>query len=231
MRLLFNSFHSGIRNYVDKPCSVNDSIMELLIMISACKGGSANKITGEPLLSFHCKMLITNPIAVIPCFPYSKQSKKKSHRGAITARSQFAGPYLVHIHLTMGLGLIGRDLCSDSQSSHCSWCEPHHHGRPACEFRPRLQPMKGGIYWRHFRPLKCKGSSPSQLTIYMQSPSSRAGSKLTSGTGEKPSLSAKTLGVPRGIIHPTKLMSLFDSFNKGYIFGGCIKAELRPYYH
>jgi len=25
---------------------VNDSIMELLIMISACKGGSANKITG-----------------------------------------------------------------------------------------------------------------------------------------------------------------------------------------
>jgi ribose-phosphate pyrophosphokinase len=25
---------------------INDSIMELLIMISACKGGSANKITG-----------------------------------------------------------------------------------------------------------------------------------------------------------------------------------------
>ncbi|KAI5794508.1 ribose-phosphate pyrophosphokinase 1 [Peziza echinospora] len=48
---------------------VNDSIMELLIMISACKGGSANKIT-----------------AVMPYFPYSKQSKKKSHRGAITAR-------------------------------------------------------------------------------------------------------------------------------------------------
>ncbi|RPB23451.1 phosphoribosyl pyrophosphokinase [Terfezia boudieri ATCC MYA-4762] len=49
--------------------TVNDSIMELLIMISACKGGSANKIT-----------------AVMPYFPYSKQSKKKSHRGAITAR-------------------------------------------------------------------------------------------------------------------------------------------------
>ncbi|KAL3420085.1 ribose-phosphate pyrophosphokinase [Phlyctema vagabunda] len=43
--------------------------MELLIMISACKGGSANKIT-----------------AVLPYFPYSRQSKKKSHRGAITAR-------------------------------------------------------------------------------------------------------------------------------------------------
>jgi ribose-phosphate pyrophosphokinase len=38
-------------------------------MISACKGGSANKVT-----------------AVIPYFPYSRQSKKKSHRGAITAR-------------------------------------------------------------------------------------------------------------------------------------------------
>ncbi|GKT47424.1 ribose-phosphate pyrophosphokinase 2 [Colletotrichum spaethianum] len=48
---------------------VNDTIMELLIMISACNGGSANKIT-----------------AVLPYFPYSRQSKKKSHRGAITAR-------------------------------------------------------------------------------------------------------------------------------------------------
>ncbi|KAA8898964.1 ribose-phosphate pyrophosphokinase 1 [Sphaerosporella brunnea] len=49
--------------------NVNDSIIELLILISACKGGSANKIT-----------------AVMPYFPYSKQSKKKAHRGAITAR-------------------------------------------------------------------------------------------------------------------------------------------------
>ncbi|TDZ14724.1 Ribose-phosphate pyrophosphokinase 1 [Colletotrichum orbiculare MAFF 240422] len=49
--------------------NVNDTIMELLIMISACNGGSANKIT-----------------AVLPYFPYSRQSKKKSHRGAITAR-------------------------------------------------------------------------------------------------------------------------------------------------
>lgn len=49
--------------------NVNDHIMELLILISACKGGSASKIT-----------------AVIPHFPYSKQSKMKKHRGAITAR-------------------------------------------------------------------------------------------------------------------------------------------------
>ncbi|KAI4222175.1 MAG: hypothetical protein L6R36_006343 [Xanthoria steineri] len=48
---------------------VNDSLMEMLIMISACKGGSAKSIT-----------------AVMPYFPYSRQSKKKSHRGAIAAR-------------------------------------------------------------------------------------------------------------------------------------------------
>lgn len=60
-------------------------------MISACKGGSANKITGKP----PCKRpslppsLLTArvlPSAVLPYFPYSRQSKKKSHRGAITAR-------------------------------------------------------------------------------------------------------------------------------------------------
>ncbi|KAF4125362.1 ribose-phosphate pyrophosphokinase [Geosmithia morbida] len=49
--------------------SINDSIMELLILINACKGGSANKVT-----------------AVLPYFPYNRQSKKKSHRGAIAAR-------------------------------------------------------------------------------------------------------------------------------------------------
>ncbi|KAL8797292.1 MAG: hypothetical protein Q9195_000446 [Heterodermia aff. obscurata] len=48
---------------------INDSVIELLIMISACKSGSAKSIT-----------------AVMPYFPYSRQSKKKSHRGAITAR-------------------------------------------------------------------------------------------------------------------------------------------------
>ncbi|KAI4160669.1 MAG: hypothetical protein LQ342_005508 [Letrouitia transgressa] len=48
---------------------INDAVMELLIMISACKGSSAKSIT-----------------AVMPYFPYSRQSKKKSHRGAITAR-------------------------------------------------------------------------------------------------------------------------------------------------
>ena len=48
---------------------INDSVMEMLIMINACKGGSAKSIT-----------------AVVPYFPYSRQSKKKSHRGSITAK-------------------------------------------------------------------------------------------------------------------------------------------------
>ncbi|KAL8648429.1 MAG: hypothetical protein Q9210_004997 [Variospora velana] len=48
---------------------VNDTVMELLIMVAACKGGSAKSIT-----------------AVMPYFPYSRQSKKKSHRGAIAAK-------------------------------------------------------------------------------------------------------------------------------------------------
>ncbi|KAK9461899.1 phosphoribosyltransferase-like protein [Lipomyces oligophaga] len=48
---------------------INDHIMEMLILVAACRGGSANKIT-----------------AVLPYFPYSKQSKMKKHRGAITAR-------------------------------------------------------------------------------------------------------------------------------------------------
>jgi len=67
--------------------------MELLILISACKGGSANKITGMIVLQCNLSIQLTLFLAVMPYFPYSKQSKKKSHRGAITARSLF--PYSV----------------------------------------------------------------------------------------------------------------------------------------
>ncbi len=69
---------------------INDSIMELLILISACKGGSANKITGphHPTITlfWHSMSVKLTFLAVLPYFPYSRQSKKKSHRGAITAR-------------------------------------------------------------------------------------------------------------------------------------------------
>ncbi|KAJ4364567.1 ribose-phosphate pyrophosphokinase 1 [Neocucurbitaria cava] len=68
------TIHTSIRNkdvFIVQSGSekINDSLMELLIMISACKGGSAKSVT-----------------AVMPYFPYSRQSKKKQHRGAITAR-------------------------------------------------------------------------------------------------------------------------------------------------
>lgn len=85
---------------------INDSVMELLIMISACKGGSAKSITGmsllipgrkaSPLTCFSsgyavwCPSCLTqfmvNADSQLRYFPYSRQSKKKSHRGAITAR-------------------------------------------------------------------------------------------------------------------------------------------------
>lgn len=61
--------------------------MELLIMISACRGGSSRSITGIIVFFHTLKGLEANIIeAVMPYFPYSRQSKKKSHRGAITAR-------------------------------------------------------------------------------------------------------------------------------------------------
>ncbi|KAI8841566.1 phosphoribosyltransferase-like protein [Chytriomyces cf. hyalinus JEL632] len=49
--------------------TINDHLMELLIMINACKLASARRIT-----------------AVIPYLPYSKQSKKKKARGSITSK-------------------------------------------------------------------------------------------------------------------------------------------------
>ena len=55
---------------VQSGCSdVNDNLMELLILISACKGASARRIT-----------------AVIPCFPYARMDKKDKSRAPITAK-------------------------------------------------------------------------------------------------------------------------------------------------
>ncbi|KAJ7647767.1 phosphoribosyltransferase-like protein [Roridomyces roridus] len=48
---------------------VNDNLMELLILISACKTASARRIT-----------------AVIPCFPYARNDKKDQSRAPITAK-------------------------------------------------------------------------------------------------------------------------------------------------
>ncbi|OLL22585.1 Ribose-phosphate pyrophosphokinase 2 [Neolecta irregularis DAH-3] len=49
--------------------AINDNLMELLIMINACKTASARRIT-----------------AVIPCFPYARQDKKDKSRAPITAK-------------------------------------------------------------------------------------------------------------------------------------------------
>lgn len=48
---------------------INDNLMELLILINACKTASARRIT-----------------AVIPCFPYARQDKKDKSRAPITAK-------------------------------------------------------------------------------------------------------------------------------------------------
>jgi ribose-phosphate pyrophosphokinase len=52
-----------------KPNDINDGLMELLIMINACKTASARRIT-----------------AVIPNFFYARQDKKDKSRAPITAR-------------------------------------------------------------------------------------------------------------------------------------------------
>jgi len=48
---------------------VNDNLMELLIMINACKIASASRVT-----------------AVVPCFPYARQDKKDKSRAPISAK-------------------------------------------------------------------------------------------------------------------------------------------------
>lgn len=49
--------------------SINDHLMELLIMINACKIASAQRVT-----------------ALIPNFPYARQDKKDKSRAPITAK-------------------------------------------------------------------------------------------------------------------------------------------------
>lgn len=52
-----------------KPNDINDGLMELLIIINACKTASARRIT-----------------AVLPNFPYARQDKKDKSRAPITAK-------------------------------------------------------------------------------------------------------------------------------------------------
>ncbi|OBR06282.1 ribose-phosphate diphosphokinase [Colletotrichum higginsianum IMI 349063] len=54
---------------MSEPGNINDGLMELLIMIHACRTASARRIT-----------------AVIPCFPYARQDKKDKSRAPISAK-------------------------------------------------------------------------------------------------------------------------------------------------
>lgn len=59
---------------------INDNLMELLIMINACKIASASRVT-----------------AVIPCFPYARQDKKDKVRGMVKISG---GNMNVHLGIT-----------------------------------------------------------------------------------------------------------------------------------
>ena len=80
-----------------KEVSVNDTIMELLIMCYACKTSSARKVIGGFMFTATLYQIHHAPphipssaclcalLGVIPFLPYSKQSKMRK-RGCITAK-------------------------------------------------------------------------------------------------------------------------------------------------
>ena len=96
--------------------------MELLILISACKMGSARRITGIPFARVQFGLMI----AVMPYFPYSKQSKMKKHRGAIVGKS------IIYISKWMLTD------CSDCKSVDNGRSQSCHHLRPPCLSDARL---------------------------------------------------------------------------------------------
>lgn len=61
---------------------INDNLMELLIMINACKIASASRVT-----------------AVIPCFPYARQDKKDKVRDDQYADAFFDRSYFFFLSL------------------------------------------------------------------------------------------------------------------------------------
>jgi ribose-phosphate pyrophosphokinase len=69
MQMLRHSSHTVFILQSTPPGEINDALMELLIMINACKTASARRIT-----------------AVIPNFPYARQDKKDKSRAPITAK-------------------------------------------------------------------------------------------------------------------------------------------------
>ena len=82
---------------------VNDNLMELLIMINACKIASAFSVT-----------------AVIPCYPYARQDKKDRVRQSVCLYSKIPDQFLVQPSLcpcfsyTVQQGLKIRNCFSSS---------------------------------------------------------------------------------------------------------------------
>ena len=98
---------------------INDSIMELLILISACKGGSANKITGQPSPACTLELPHLTLFSRPPLFSLQSTVKEK-----ISPR---------------------RDHSSHAcESAQCSRHQPRHHNRFACLPDARFLQMPRG---------------------------------------------------------------------------------------
>lgn len=89
------------------PGDVNDGLMELLIMIHACRTASARRIT-----------------AVIPNFPYARQDKKDKSRAPISAK-------LIANMLQVSGCVCSLLLPSLLSSLTNNFSEPRHHHGPA----------------------------------------------------------------------------------------------------
>lgn len=64
---------------------INDNLMELLIMINACKIASSSRVT-----------------AVIPCFPYARQDKKDK-----VGEMYFTKKNCISLYITTPTGMFG----------------------------------------------------------------------------------------------------------------------------
>ncbi|XP_054277097.1 ribose-phosphate pyrophosphokinase 1-like isoform X3 [Macrosteles quadrilineatus] len=73
---------------------INDNLMELLIMINACKIASASRVT-----------------AVIPCFPYARQDKKDKSSNALQSRAPISAKLVANMLSVAGADhIITMDL-------------------------------------------------------------------------------------------------------------------------
>ena len=69
IQIFYFTFSGNIQKINKRLVICSDNLMELLIMINACKIASAERVT-----------------AVIPCFPYARQDKKDKSRAPISAK-------------------------------------------------------------------------------------------------------------------------------------------------